>query len=274
MTKLAHLKNALQILFLFCTLLCCASCKQDGSSDEQFTITSSTQLLSLAESLASDYRSKSDISITVKGTLGQEEELLSKHLTGLIITTESLKDAFPNGEIVEKVIANDKTVLVTNPGSGINKLTQSQLRKIFFGEIRNWSQVGGRNLAIQIITREAGASIRKSFETSYLKVPPSQAGNLSFSALVVNSNQETRAAITNIKGSIGYLSVGTLGSPIQEIEVVDDQSKQKLEVPLTTIYAAWRADDKSSELAKFVNYLIQSTSARKVVVDEGYLIGD
>jgi len=264
------LKNFFQILFIFCLIASLFSCQQNRPSDRQVTITGSSQLLSLAEALASDFRSQSGISITVKGSLGQEEELLLKRLTDLLITTESLKTSPQAAEFAEKIIAKDKIILVSNPDTGLRRLSDEQLKKIFFGQIKNWAQVGGNNKSIQIITREAGASIRKNFENTYLQKQASDQGELSFNALVVNSNQEMKSAIVNIQGSIGYLSIGALSPSIQEIEVYDDSIGQKLEMPLTTIYAIWLSSNTKSEMVKFVDYLIGSTAAHKVITEEGY----
>ena len=62
-------------------------------------------------------------------------------------------------------IALDGIAVVVNADCGVDNLTLDQVSKIFTGEITNWSEVGGADLEISCIGREAGSGTRDGFES-------------------------------------------------------------------------------------------------------------
>ena len=58
----------------------------------------------------------------------------------------------------EHIVAIDSMVVVTHPSNPVGSLTMDQLRGIFSGQISNWSEVGGEDLPINVITREEGTA--------------------------------------------------------------------------------------------------------------------
>ena len=60
-------------------------------------------------------------------------------------------------------IALDGIAVVVNADCGVDNLTLDQVSKIFTGEITNWSEVGGADLEISCIGREAGSGTRDGF---------------------------------------------------------------------------------------------------------------
>jgi len=64
----------------------------------------------------------------------------------------------------ETVIAVDSLAVVTNPSNPIRGLSLSQLGDIYLGRIDNWSQVGGIDAPITVLSRDDGSSTRSVFE--------------------------------------------------------------------------------------------------------------
>ncbi|MDX1917748.1 MAG: substrate-binding domain-containing protein [Candidatus Caenarcaniphilales bacterium] len=235
-----------------------------NSFSHQLVISCSTQLLPLVEALASDFQRKTQIRVVVKGTLGQESSLIRQELSDLVVTYESLG----NSGFEEQVIGYDQTVVIGHTDNPVNKVTQTELRRIFAGETSNWSELeGGENLAIQVFSREPGSGARRSFESRFLK----SGDTVSLRALNVNSNPEMKAAIASIKGGIGYLSIGALSQSVQEIQVLDDQTREPLTSAKSTIFLTWRIDDEDAASEKFRAYLRDSPDALRILSDEGYL---
>ncbi len=58
-------------------------------------------------------------------------------------------------------VAIDALAVAVNPSLNVSGLTLDQLRAIYSGQIRNWKEVGGPDLAVQPFTRptEAGGTI-------------------------------------------------------------------------------------------------------------------
>lgn len=58
----------------------------------------------------------------------------------------------------EHIIAVDSMVVVTHAENPVHELTQEQLQKIFAGDIRNWSELGGPDKPINVITYNEGTA--------------------------------------------------------------------------------------------------------------------
>ena len=56
------------------------------------------------------------------------------------------------------------TSVIVNSANPIKNLAREDVRRIFAGEVTNWKQFGGEDLAIKVFVREANAATRSSFE--------------------------------------------------------------------------------------------------------------
>ncbi|MDX1919749.1 MAG: substrate-binding domain-containing protein [Candidatus Caenarcaniphilales bacterium] len=249
-----------------------ASCGQVSTSNEPLSVTSSTQLLPLTESLARGFKNETNLSVVVKGTLGREAELLEKDLTDIIISSEELVGMSKNANLQKQAVAYDETLIVTYPQNKLQELTQDQLTEIFTGKIKNWKELGGENRKIQILARESGASIRRTFEKEFLNLQNANLGRLALTALVVNSNSEMKSAVSKVPGSIGYLSIGSLDGSVQSVKVLKNGTEVKS--PRNLVFAVWRKDNTREELQSFLDYLLKSSEAKSICAEEGYVFAE
>lgn len=75
-----------------------------------------------------------------------------------------LKDSEKEKGLIENIVAIDAIVIVTDTQNKVNNLTTQQLIDIYTGKIRNWKEVGGEDLPIVVVGREAGSGTRSAFE--------------------------------------------------------------------------------------------------------------
>jgi phosphate transport system substrate-binding protein len=67
----------------------------------------------------------------------------------------------------ERIVAIDSMIVVTHPSNPVEQLDLDQLRGIFSGQVRNWSQLGGPDRDINVIMHEEDAASYEFF-MSYL----------------------------------------------------------------------------------------------------------
>ncbi|MFB2980214.1 DUF4912 domain-containing protein [Microseira sp. BLCC-F43] len=68
--------------------------------------------------------------------------------------------------LVQVPLSRQKIAIVVGPDNAFNKsLTFDQFGRIFRGEIRNWSQVGGKPGIVRLIDRPADSDTRKAFQS-------------------------------------------------------------------------------------------------------------
>jgi phosphate transport system substrate-binding protein len=99
--------------------------------------------------------------------------------------------------------AGTGTGLAVNPLNVIGALTTEQVRKIYSGEITDWSQVGGQPGEIRPLVRENGSSTRGSFEAYFFGGKPAYGKNV----IEVVESGPTYQAIRDFKGAIAMITI-------------------------------------------------------------------
>ncbi len=99
--------------------------------------------------------------------------------------------------------AGTGTGLAVNPSNVIGALTKEQVRKIYAGEITDWSQVGGQPGEIRPLVRENGSSTRASFETYFFDGKPAYGKNV----IEVVESGPTYQAVRDFKSAIAMITI-------------------------------------------------------------------
>src|SRR5258706_66815 len=94
--------------------------------------------------------------------------------------------------------AGTGTGLAVNPLNVIGALTKEQVRKIYAGDITDWSQVGGQPGEIRPLVRENGSSTRASFEAYFFDGKPTYGKNV----IEVVESGPTYQAVRDFKNAI------------------------------------------------------------------------
>ena len=116
------------------------------------TIAGSTALLPLVKQAAVDYQTQHpDAKISVSGG-GSMTGITQAAQKGVDIGDSDV--AAPNQPgLVDHQVAVVAFGVVVNPQANVKNLTTKQIRDIFSGKVKNWSEVGGANQEITIINR-------------------------------------------------------------------------------------------------------------------------
>lgn len=122
------------------------------------------------------------------------------------------KGIVPNQEIV----GLDGIAVVAHPKNPVKNLTMDSLRDIFMGTITNWSQVGGANKQIVILSREVNSGTHMFFKEHVLRRGVAK-GPEEFSpeALLMPSSQAIADEVAQNENAIGYYGMGYI-SPAQK----------------------------------------------------------
>ncbi|MEU6959046.1 substrate-binding domain-containing protein [Streptomyces chrestomyceticus] len=109
--------------------------------------------------------------------------------------------------------------MVVNGRTGVGDLTSEQLRGIYDGRYTNWKQLGGSDLPVRIVGRDAASGTRRAFETTVLR--GSEPGTVSsydcsgkdrdaaarVTRCEVNSTGSLLETVGRVPGAIGYAEV-------------------------------------------------------------------
>ena len=186
------------------------------------------------------------------------------------LSSRPLKDSEKELGLTETVLAYDGIVVIVNPANGVNDLDIETLAKIFVGEITNWSELGGEDMEIVLIGREAGSGTRDGFESVVgvedeckYRQELTSTGDV-ITTVSSNPNAIGYASIASVKDTVKMVTVG--GVEATEANIKD--GSYELQRPFMLIT---KTDAKLSESAqKFFDY-ITSSEAESIILKAGVI---
>jgi phosphate transport system substrate-binding protein len=180
---------------------------------EALRIDGSTTVGPIADAFAEYFKSvDSKLEITVKKTgSGDGAAALIDSRCDIATMSRFMKDDEFAKAVGNKVlpvawtVAMDGVCVVVHPSNPVTKLTSEQVRDIYAGKITNWSQVGGSNTPIVVISRDTSSGTYETFETLIMKKQPMAQG-----VEYVNANPQAQARVKTTPGAIGCVGLGFL----------------------------------------------------------------
>ncbi|MCM3740763.1 phosphate ABC transporter substrate-binding protein [Oceanobacillus luteolus] len=170
------------------------------------------------------------------------------------------------------VIAIDGIAIIAHPDNPVADIALEDVSKIFSGEVTNWSEVGGDDQDIVVVSREEGSGTRGAFTDIVLDGEDT----LVESALIHNSTGGVLEAVASDPNAIGYASTGSMsdsvkGLAVDGVEPTDENIKSgdyKVSRPFNYVT---NEDEELSELAQAFLDFVLSEEGQSVVEDNGFI---
>ncbi|NBM18696.1 substrate-binding domain-containing protein [Streptomyces sp. GC420] len=191
-----------------------------GCASGELTVIGSTAFAAVAEELAEEYESDcpgSRITVDAHGSDNGIRDLddgKGSPAPALVAVSDGRKpDGYP--KLVEERVAVSVFAVVVNEYVPVKDLTTEQLRRIYRGEITNWNEVGGPDLDIRLVSRDANSGTRDTFRRQVL----AGRGEPAFSSrdclrkddpsarvirCELNSTAQVLRTVARVRGAIGY----------------------------------------------------------------------
>jgi phosphate transport system substrate-binding protein len=152
----------------------------------------------------------------------------------------------------------------------IHSFTMGQLRGIFSGEIRDWSEVGGLHQAIVVVNRPKGSGTRTSFGTIVLGGDhfAADAKEQESSALVQTMLLQTPGAISHLSLSYSHPELKTFA--VDGIE----PTRQNVE---DSVYPIWSYEHMytrgpaQGQARAFIDFVLTSQVQNEILVRDGFI---
>lgn len=192
----------------------------------QIQLAGSTTVQPLAEVLAEAFMAQNlDLVIEIQGG-GSSVGVTSAGEGTVDIgnASRNVKDSefeqFPNLQVL--TIAYDGIAVASHPDTELSSLSIEQVQAIFAGEVTNFSEVGGPDAPITVVSREEGSGTRAAFEELVMEHGDAEKV-ITENALLQQSNGQVRTTVASTPNTIAYLSFGflddsTRGVPIDGVE--------------------------------------------------------
>lgn len=230
MFKSSPLKAALAVVLVLMMAVAAVGCgqKQEPPKEQKTNelsgtvqIAGSTSVQPLSEELAKEFMNKNPkVKINVAGGgSGAGIKAAAEGTADIGASSRELK-ADEKAKVKEFVIALDGIAVIVHKDNKISELKKEDVKKIFLGEVTDWSQIGGEKGKIQVYTREEGSGTRGAFEEIVLgKDASGKELKIFEKANVQNSTGAVRTAVAGDKNGIGYISIGSLNPEVKALKI-------------------------------------------------------
>ena len=252
-------------------------------SAEDITIQGSSTVLPIAQKAAEVYMEKnSDVNISVRGGgSGNGIAALVDGATDIadasrFIKDEELKNAIDNGIYpVPHRVAMDGIAVVVHPSNSVDALSREDIKKIYTGDITNWSELGGADKEIVVVSRDSSSGTfgvftdvanDGSIDGNAIRVTPT--------ALLQASNGAVAGTVAETEGAIGYVGLGYLSENLKAVTVDGVMPSNKTVAngqfpfarPLYMFTDGW----PRGEVKKFINFVL-SAEGQEIAEQQGYV---
>lgn len=264
--------NVLIALVLASSLLSVVACAPRESSAEEIIVTGSTTLLPIAEIAGEMFHEQNpEYKVLVSG-LGSSAgiESVAKGSSDIGTSSRDLKDEEAPLGLYDTPVAIDAIAVIVNPENPVNSLTTKQVRAIFAGEIRNWSEVGGDDQTIGLVNRDEASGTREAFFKIVMEKQ-----SFDRRAAVLPGTGQVRSVVAEAPSAIGYISLGFVNDEVKVISV--DGVQPSVETVVDGTYPIQRTlhfftVGEPTGLAKgYAEFVLSPAVQDSVVQDAGFI---
>ena len=265
---------------LLLTLAACLSVFCIAQAQE-VKIKGSDTMLPLIQSMIEMYATESAQSVIVRGggsSTGFRD--LKTQTCDIAMASRSMQDMEKQGfkkagkPIKETVLAYDALSIVVHPSNPIKRLTKSQLARLFSGQVKNWKELGGKDIPVQLVIRDKNSGTHE-FIRSFVMGGQPYAPN----AQVEESNSGIIQSVSQNKGAIGYVGLAYVEYIVSTVAVSFDGKtyhqptfKTAMEKKYPILRALYLYYDASSEhkVKAFRDFAL-SPRGQRIATHEGYI---
>ena len=176
---------------------------------------------------------------------------------------EQLQYAKDNGVELELVpIGSDAFVFIVNDSNPVSDITIEQIRGIYSGQIKNWKELGGKNMQIAAMRRNKNSGSQTALEKIMGDIPIKPDYTALFGSPIGFS---FRYYVTGMLGE-GGVKILTINGIAPTAETIADGT-----YPIAgNIYAVYRKGETNENVYKAIDFML-SPEGQKIVEQSGYI---
>jgi len=265
-------------LVLLALLLVVAAClvggcrRSEEQSATQLTVTGSTTILPIAEVAAEDFMAANDGKNILVAGVGSSAgiESVAKGTSDIGTSSRDLKPEEDSLGLVDTKIALDAIAVIVNLDNPVDSLTTSQVADIFAGKIRNWNEVGGRDMEIGLVNRDEASGTREAFSKIVLK-----GGDFDPTAAVLSGTGQVRSVVAQSPIAIGYISLGFADTSVKALTIDGVTAEEKTVAdgtyPISRVLHFFTKGEPKGLAKAYIDFVLSAKVQDEVVRDAGFL---
>ena len=266
------MKRLFKILLVLTLALVLTAC---GNSDKAgtVTITGSTSVEKIIMDMKADFEAKNPgVKVNYTGTgssAGIEDAINGNNDLGA--ASRELKDEEEAAGLEKLIFSYDGIAVIVHPSNQVTDISTEDILKIYSGEITSWSEIGGADASIVVVSREDASGTRGAFEE--LTGLEDHESGLSEDATIAEGNGVVQATVAGNENSIGYVSFSFIDDTVKAVTVDGGEANAEAvmagDYPLSRPFQVAYMPDKITDLTRaFLDYMI-TEDAQFFVEDHG-----
>ena len=268
-SKIKKQRGRMKILIL--SLLFCSQVY----AVEKLVLTGSSTIAPVLSDIAKSFEKKnSNFRIDVQtGGSSRGVNDARKKLNDIGMVSRKLKDS--EKDLSVYTIAKDGIALITHSENSISSLTETQVKQIYRGRIKNWKEVGGQDAAIVVVNKAEGRSTLELF-LKFFKLKNSEIN----ASVVIGDNEQGIKAVARNPNAIAYVSIGTaefnqsVGTPIRLLDFKGVKASVKNvengSYPISRELNLVTKDKPKSTAKLFIDYVLSKDASS--IIREHYFV--
>lgn len=272
-----QIARVLGISLIVLAMLGMSGCAKNRAAYKKVIVSGSTTILPIAEQAAEGFMQANPGTLVLVSGLGSSAgiEAVSAGTADIGTSSRDLKPEEQKLGLVDTPIAYDGIAVIVSPGNPVSGLTTEQLRKIFSGQITNWSQVGGEDRPIDVVNRDEASGTREAFK----KIVMADASFDPYAAVLPGTGQ-VRDVVARAQGAIGYISAGFVAPRFTNVQVKalkvdgvapDEKTIASGAYPIGRKLHFFTKGEPTGVTKEFVDYVLSDEVQKGVVVDAGFI---
>ena len=194
-----------------------------------------------------------------------------------------IEDARANGiEPVEHIVAIDALAIIVHPDNPVSELSIQQLSDIYTGRITNWSEVGGHDAAIVLLSRETNSGTHVYFLEEVIRQGSSDNTDIfAPQTILMPSSVGITSELRRNPNAIGYDGLGYVDSEHEKILAIspDNESPSVFpsvetalagEYPLARNLFMYTAGEPTDLIAEYLNWIL-GPEGQAIVTQLGFV---
>ena len=204
---------------------------------------------------ASKVYTKSEFKLNTKPESSGGEQCAARKSCDMGGVARGVNGKFLDKGVVVTLVGKDAIAAVVNADNPVAGLSAEQLKGIFTGQIKNWSEVGGPDLAIKPYIVKKGSATRKVFRKVIM-------GDSDYAgAKVVTPDAKIVTTVAREKGAIGQISFAFLSGKkgVKPLDVDGQQATvENSSYPITRPLNLVTNGKPSGDVAAFIDWTLSA----------------